>query len=211
MAVNATKSEALFSKTMKTPVGVLTLISNESALVAVWWGEEDPARAGRSLGGTRKRGTADAKASPGHTPRTLAVTEGRAVPVLKAAETQLREYFAGVRKSFDLPLDMRGTDFQKRVWRELQRIPYGETSSYAAIAKRIGRPQACRAVGAANGRNPISIIVPCHRVIGADGSLTGFGGGLEAKVLLLEHEARVAKRKAPGAQSGWLFAREEGR
>jgi len=224
---SGTKSMALFSKTMKTPVGVLTLISTESALVAVWWGEDDPARGGRSLKRAGKEERTGPEAARGRTPRAPAVTEGQAVPVLEAAETQLREYFAGVRKTFDLPLDMRGTDFQKRVWRELLHIPYGETSSYATIAERIGEPQACRAVGAANGRNPISIIVPCHRVIGADGSLTGFGGGLKAKAFLLEHEARIAGRKpaeekrigasrsarhkAPGAQSGWLFAHEEGR
>lgn len=102
---------------------------------------------------------------------------------------QLREYFAGQRKSFDLPLNLTGTEFQVRVLEELQRIPYGETVSYSDIAERIGRPTATRAVGAANGRNPIPIIVPCHRVIGRSGSLTGFGGGLETKAALLRLEA----------------------
>jgi methylated-DNA-[protein]-cysteine S-methyltransferase len=110
---------------------------------------------------------------------------------------QLEEYFAGRRRRFDLPLDLRGTDFQKRCWQELLKIPYGETRSYAAIARAIGNPAAVRAVGLANGQNPIAIIVPCHRVIGSDGSLTGYGGGLETKRKLLELE---------GALSGSLAA-----
>ncbi len=101
---------------------------------------------------------------------------------------QLRAYFAGERKQFDLPLEMEGTEFQLSVWRELQRIPYGETISYLELARRIGNPKAVRAVGLANGQNPIPIIVPCHRVIGSDGSLTGFGGGMENKRKLLELE-----------------------
>lgn len=101
---------------------------------------------------------------------------------------QLQAYFRGELKEFDLPLSMEGTDFQLRVWNELRAIPYGETISYAQLARRIGNPQAVRAVGAANGSNPIPIIVPCHRVIGSDGSLTGFGGGLSTKKRLLELE-----------------------
>jgi methylated-DNA-[protein]-cysteine S-methyltransferase len=106
------------------------------------------------------------------------------------AETvrQLTEYFAGTRREFDLPLRLAGTAFQQRVWRELTEIPYGETWSYGQLAKRINKPSASRAVGLANGRNPISILVPCHRVIGANGSLTGYGGGLERKQWLLAHE-----------------------
>jgi methylated-DNA-[protein]-cysteine S-methyltransferase len=106
-----------------------------------------------------------------------------------AACAQLKEYFAGKRKHFDLPLKLNGTEFQLQVLDELQRIPYGETTSYGDIANRIGRPKAVRAVGAANGRNPIPIIVPCHRVIGSNGSLTGFGGGLGTKQALLRLEA----------------------
>lgn len=105
------------------------------------------------------------------------------------ARQQLEEYFAGERTAFDLPLHLSGTDFQVQVLQELQRIPYGETTSYGDIAKRIGRPKAMRAVGAANGRNPIPIIVPCHRVIGSSGDLTGFGGGLDTKEALLRLEA----------------------
>jgi methylated-DNA-[protein]-cysteine S-methyltransferase len=103
--------------------------------------------------------------------------------------SQLTEYFAGGRRSFDLALEMRGNPFDQRVWRALREIPYGETVSYGEIARRIGEPSASRAVGVANARNPIAVIVPCHRVIGADGSLTGYGGGLERKRLLLDLEA----------------------
>jgi methylated-DNA-[protein]-cysteine S-methyltransferase len=112
----------------------------------------------------------------------------------RAVSRQLSEYFAGRRRSFDVQLDMRGTVFQRRVWRELQRVGYGETLSYGELAGRIGKVSAARAVGMANGRNPVAIIVPCHRVIGANGTLTGYGGGLERKRHLLELEARTARR-----------------
>jgi methylated-DNA-[protein]-cysteine S-methyltransferase len=105
---------------------------------------------------------------------------------------QLEEYFSGRRRHFDLPLDLHGTEFQKRCWRELLKIPYGETRSYAEIARAIGNPSAVRAVGLANGQNPIAIIVPCHRVIGSDGSLTGYGGGLDVKRRLLELEGALS-------------------
>jgi methylated-DNA-[protein]-cysteine S-methyltransferase len=114
----------------------------------------------------------------------------RASPVLGAAAAQLVEYFVGRRRTFDLPLAPRGTGFQEIVWRALTLIPYGETRSYGELARAIGRPAASRAVGAANGKNPISIIVPCHRVIASSGQLTGYAGGLAAKRWLLEHEAR---------------------
>lgn len=110
-------------------------------------------------------------------------------PVLVAAVAQLREYFAGVRTSFDVPLAPEGTAFQQAVWAQLRLIPYGQTASYGEIAARLGSPTASRAVGAANGRNPIAIIVPCHRVIGANGTLTGFAGGMECKRALLDLEA----------------------
>lgn len=109
-------------------------------------------------------------------------------PVLQAAAAQLAEYFAGTRRVFDLPLAPAGTDFQRAVWGELARIPWGETRSYGELARAVGRPRAARAVGAANGRNPLPVVLPCHRVIGADGALTGYTGGLERKrcLLLLE-------------------------
>jgi methylated-DNA-[protein]-cysteine S-methyltransferase len=106
-------------------------------------------------------------------------------------ERQLSEYFDGTRRSFELPLALAGSEFELRVWRALCEIPYGETTSYGAIARRIEAPGAARGVGVANGRNPIAVIVPCHRVIGADGTLTGYGGGLERKRLLLDLEAGV--------------------
>ena len=113
---------------------------------------------------------------------------------LGAARRQLIEYFAGARHDFDLPLAADGTPFQHRVWDALRRVPYGKTISYGELARRIGKPTASRAVGAANGRNPIAIVVPCHRVIGADGTLIGYGGGLPVKEALLALERRVAHR-----------------
>ena len=112
--------------------------------------------------------------------------------VIDAAARQIDEYFAGRRTTFDVPLAPGGTSFQRAVWEALRAIPFGRTTNYGAIALRIGSPTASRAVGAANGRNPIAIIVPCHRVVGADGRLVGFGGGVERKVRLLEHERRTA-------------------
>ncbi len=113
-------------------------------------------------------------------------------PINVEAVRQLRAYFAGELREFDLPLDLQGTDFQLRVWRQLERIPYGETRSYSQIAAAIGAPQAVRAVGAANGANPIPIVVPCHRVIGASGKLVGYGGGLPLKKRLLALEGALA-------------------
>lgn len=153
-------------KLLLTPVGELTLIAGEQGLAAVAWENERPSRI---------RASADLL-SPDH-------------PLLLQAAEQLTEYFVGERQRFELPLQPEGTLFQQQVWQALSEIPYAETRSYRDIATRIGRPNAVRAVGAANGRNPLSIIVPCHRVIGANGSLTGFAGGLEAKQLLLRLEA----------------------
>jgi len=126
---------------------------------------------------------------PGHAPRGLeqGVEDAGAEPLRRAAQ-QLAEYFGGVRRNFDLPLRLHGTDFQRRVWQVLMEIPYGETWTYGQLAKRIDNPKGFRAVGLANGCNPIAILVPCHRVIGADGSLTGYGGGVERKQWLLAHE-----------------------
>jgi methylated-DNA-[protein]-cysteine S-methyltransferase len=152
-------------KTIPSPVGRLTLVSCGDMLAAVLWEQDRPGRV--RLGELKESGT--------H-------------PVLVEAERQLQEYFAGERREFALPLDFRGTDFQCRVWQALRTIPYGETRSYGDIAGQIGSPKAVRAVGAANGKNPLSIIAPCHRVIGANGSLTGFAGGLDVKQRLLEME-----------------------
>lgn len=150
-----------------SPVGVLTLVADGDSLVAILWENDDPARV----------------------PLPPTVTAA-AHPVLVEAGRQLGEYFAGRRRAFDLPLRFRGTEFQRAVWAKLLAIPFGETSSYGAIARALGRPGAARAVGAANGRNPISIVAPCHRVIGANGALTGFAGGLAAKETLLALERR---------------------
>ena len=150
---------------LPSPVGKLKLVASDAGLAAILWENDREDRV--KLG---------------------AMTEQPDHPVLVEAVRQLSEYFAGTRRQFDLPLDFRGTDFQKSVWAALLTIPTGETRSYAEIAAQIGRPSACRAVGAANGKNPISIIAPCHRVIGSDGSLTGFAGGLEGKKYLLELE-----------------------
>jgi methylated-DNA-[protein]-cysteine S-methyltransferase len=160
-------SETIYYDDMQSPIGVLRLVADEHGLREVRFAE----------------------------PRHPRSTPGEWIPAsepLHSARTQLQDYFAGERVAFDLPLHPLGTPFQLSVWRELARIPYGVTASYGDIAKRIDNPAAVRAVGAANGRNPISIIVPCHRVIGSNGSLTGFGGGLPTKMFLLALEKQVA-------------------
>ncbi len=148
-----------------SPVGELTLVASDRGLVAILWPDDDPARVKLE---ERQRDPEQA--------------------ILVATAHQLTDYFEGNRRIFDLPLDMRGTDFQQQVWRALLTIPFGETRSYGQLASAIGRPTASRAVGAANGRNPLSIVAPCHRVIGGNGALTGFAGGMETKQWLLEHE-----------------------
>lgn len=155
-----------FYKLMPSPVGILKLIASDRGLAAVLWENEDPKRY-----------------------RLPDLLEEGSHPVLLETERQLTEYFAGKRKRFTVALDFVGTDFQKKVWTALVAIPFGETRSYGEIAREIGHPAAVRAVGAANGRNPVSIIAPCHRVIGANGKLTGFAGGLAAKAFLLKIEA----------------------
>jgi methylated-DNA-[protein]-cysteine S-methyltransferase len=120
-------------------------------------------------------------------------------PPLLELRQQLAQYFAGERREFALPLEPRGTEFERRVWQALMAIPYGETRSYAEVAAAIGRPSACRAVGRANGSNPIAVVIPCHRVIGSDGSLTGYGGGLPLKRLLLDLESGNGAASASGA------------
>lgn len=152
---------------MPSPVGELLLIANDNALIAILWGEDDAERV--------KMG---------------AISEDKTHPVLREAERQLTAYFNGDLTSFDLPLHFKGTQFQQDVWKALLSIPYGETRSYAQIAAQIGRPKAVRAVGMANSKNPISIIAPCHRVIGTNGTLTGYAGGLDKKICLLNLEAK---------------------
>ena len=155
-----------YLRTYSSPLGDLELESDGAALVRIRLPEE-----------TRP---ADADAVRRYDAEPFA-----------AAVAQLDEYFAGNRRTFDLPLAPAGTAFQKSVWRALLRIPYGRTTSYGALADKLGKPTACRAVGAANGRNPLPIVVPCHRVIGSNGRLTGYAGGLEAKQRLLELEGAL--------------------
>ena len=157
----------LVYKIIDSPVGKLKLVASDKGLVAILWENDNPRRV-----------------------RLGDLAEDGRHPILRETERQLEEYFAGKRKSFSLALDMRGTRFQNDVWEALLAIPFGETRSYGQLAKQLGNPKATRAVGAANGRNPISIIVPCHRVIGSSGKLTGFAGGLDTKAHLLELEAR---------------------
>jgi methylated-DNA-[protein]-cysteine S-methyltransferase len=150
---------------MASPVGLLKLVAHDTALVAVLWENEDPKRV-----------------------RLAELIEDKKHPILLETQKQLNEYFSGQRKVFDLPLDFEGTEFQEKVWQALLTIPFGETRSYKQIAEQIGNVKAVRAVGAANGKNPISIIAPCHRVVGANGKLVGFAGGLENKDILLKLE-----------------------
>jgi methylated-DNA-[protein]-cysteine S-methyltransferase len=161
----------LYETTMDSPVGTLTLVASEVGLRAVLWQIE---KANRVRLGPVEGDGADPRG------------------VLVKAVQQLDEYFAGTRTSFDLELDAVGSDFQKNAWTALRTIRFGETVSYGEQARRMGDARKARAVGAANGRNPISIIVPCHRVVGADGSLTGFAAGVDTKAWLLNHERRVS-------------------
>jgi len=153
-------------KHMSSPVGRLTLVATDYGLAAILWEHDRPGRVRLNVG-----------------------AEVNDHPVLVETERQLEEYFAGRRTQFALKLDAAGTAFQRQVWNALLTIPFGETRSYGQIARQIGSPSAVRAVGAANGRNPLSIVVPCHRVVGSTGALTGFAGGLDVKAHLLAFES----------------------
>jgi methylated-DNA-[protein]-cysteine S-methyltransferase len=159
---------SLCSLVVASPVGDLVVVASESGVRAVLWPEDDPGRAGLE----------------GVPP------SGDSTHLLRCAE-ELAGYFAGTRTSFEVTLDLRGTEFQLGVWRALRQVGYAERVSYRELAAAVGRPTAARAVGAAVGRNPVSVVLPCHRVVGADGSLTGFAGGLAAKTWLLGHELQV--------------------
>ena len=158
-----TAPDRLLYTTMDSPIGELLLLGDGQALHGLYMQQ-------------------------GRKPVRISPRWERSPTALRDVQVQMDEYFAGERTAFDAPLAMHGSEFEQRVWSALQEIPYGETASYGEIARRVGRPSAARAVGMANGRNPIAVIVPCHRVIGADGTLTGYGGGLERKRLLLELE-----------------------
>jgi len=164
-------------KMMDSPLGRLTLVATDAGLAAILWERDSVGRV-----------------------RLKIDTEDNTHPVLVETERQLKEYFAGRRQAFTIKLDLGGTAFQRKVWSALLTIPFGETRAYGQIARQIGRPRAVRAVGAANGRNPVAIITPCHRVIGSIGALTGFAGGLDAKAQLLALEG--AKIRGFSARSG---------
>jgi methylated-DNA-[protein]-cysteine S-methyltransferase len=155
----------LVYKLVSSPIGGLKLVASDRGLVAILWENDKPRRVRLT---------------------DLVLDENH--PMLKKTEEQLQEYFAGKRNTFSLSLDMRGTRFQNDVWQALLAIPFGETRSYGELASQLGNPRATRAVGAANGKNPVAIVVPCHRVIGSSGRLTGFAGGLDAKAHLLNLE-----------------------
>jgi methylated-DNA-[protein]-cysteine S-methyltransferase len=172
-----TKSPTTIATTMDSPIGELTLTADGGVLTGVHMHEQR------------------------HFPKIPAKFQRDDAGLAHVVE-QLDAYFAGELLDFDLPMEMHGTEFQRRVWVSLCEIPYGETISYGELARWVGNPKASRAVGLANGRNPVAIVVPCHRVIGADGSLTGYGGGLDRKVWLLEHEAaHRSKPTHPGGQA----------
>jgi len=158
-------------KVVDSPVGRLTLVATDEGLAGILWANDRPGRVQLPI-----------------------EAEDRSHPVLLETARQLEQYFAGRRQAFALPLDLAGTAFQRRVWGALLTIPFGETRSYREIARQIGKPAAVRAVGAANGRNPLSIVAPCHRVIGSSGTLTGFAGGLATKAHLLALEGVKTER-----------------
>jgi methylated-DNA-[protein]-cysteine S-methyltransferase len=157
-------------KRVQSPVGTLTVVASDEGLAAILWERDRPGRVKLDTG-----------REDGHH------------PVIAETKRQLDEYFAGRRQRFTVKLDVSGTPFQRKVWDALGTIPFGETRSYGQIAEQIGSPRAVRAVGAANGRNPVSIVTPCHRVVGSTGHLTGFAGGLERKAYLLALETRIAR------------------
>ncbi len=166
-------SDALMKLTIPSSVGPLFAFASDRGIRAIVFSDADPGRHG-VLGQV-----------------VPAFEGGVAHATLLALADQMREYFAGLRSEFDLPLDPRGTDFQLLAWQALRQIPFGQTRTYAAQARSIGKSSAYRAIGAANGRNPLAIVVPCHRVIGASGALTGFSGGLDRKRALLAHEGAL--------------------
>ena len=166
--MNTLPAGALAAAVIDTPVGPITIVAGDHGIRAILWPGDESNRV-----------------------RVHADSTDADHPVIVATMAQLEEYFAGEREEFDLPLDPIGTDFQRSAWSALRTIPYGTTVSYGEQAERMGDRRKARAVGAANGRNPISIVVPCHRVIGADGTLTGFAAGVETKAWLLDHERNV--------------------
>ncbi len=168
--------DTFVTASLESPVGPLTVLASATGLRALLWPNDVP--------GQRVAWPEATLDDPGH-------------PVIDATRTQLAEYFAGSRRVFALPLDLHGTPFQVNAWQALATIPFGTTTTYGDQARRLGDARWTRAVGAANGRNPVSIVLPCHRVVGSTGALTGFAGGLAAKRALLDHEVAVASGRGP--------------
>ncbi|MEY4220931.1 MAG: putative methylated-DNA-protein-cysteine methyltransferase [Actinomycetota bacterium] len=168
----ATRDVSYFSGVLTAPIGDVTVVASDLGVRYVMFAEDAHPKPLSNL---------DIHVNPQH-------------PVVKYTLDQLREYFDGARIAFDVPLDLHGTEFQVATWKSLAEIPFGKTISYGEQAASIGRPKAVRAVGGANGRNPVAIVLPCHRVIGANGSLTGFGGGIAVKQWLLQHERNLIAR-----------------
>jgi methylated-DNA-[protein]-cysteine S-methyltransferase len=162
----------LYVKRISTPIGEITIYANEQAVIGLYMGKDN-----------HEKSVKDRFKS----------AEEKNTPVLKTTEKEIKAYFAGKIRKFTVPVESTGTPFQEAVWRQLGKIGYGELKTYADIAASIGKPKASRAVGGAVGRNPVSIIIPCHRVIGSDATLTGFGGGLPAKKRLLETEGHLVR------------------
>jgi methylated-DNA-[protein]-cysteine S-methyltransferase len=177
-------------RTMASPVGDLVLTASETGLTGVYFPTSRHHLVVGSPSPVSPHSLTSSSAGP-HPLTPSPVGRGGTNDLLNRVEAQLNEYFAGSRTTFDLPLEPSGTDFQLSVWELLRKIPYGVTTSYGELARRLGEPKASRAVGAANGANPIPIIVPCHRVVGSKGELTGFGGGIDRKRWLLEHEGAL--------------------
>lgn len=177
---HASSRHELRTRSINSPIGGLRIVASANGVRAVLWPDDDVARVPSAE-------LPEPSTQPGAQSGEAAVER-----VLDAAHRQLEEYFAGERVEFDVSLDAVGTDFQQAAWEALRTIPFGETVSYGEQAARLGDRNKARAVGAANGKNPISIIVPCHRVVGSNGSLTGFAGGIDTKQWLLAHEQRVA-------------------
>lgn len=180
--MNRTRHQRHVYKQMESPVGRLTLVATDAGLAAIVWENDRPRRV-----------------------RLNVEAKDNEHPMLVEAERQLEEYFAGRRKQFALQLDPSGTAFQRKVWNALMTIPFGETRSYSEVATQIGHPSGARAVGAANGRNPLSVVAPCHRVVGATGALTGFAGGLDVKAQLLAFEG-AAVEKGDHRQPRWSIS-----
>jgi len=186
-------ADAYVTAAVDSPVGPLTVLASAAGLRAILWPNEVPGRRvawpDRTLDDLRSRplgplARSARSSAPDH-------------PVIDATRSQLAEYFAGTRRSFAVPLDLVGTPFQVTAWRALASIPYGTTTTYGDQARRLGDVRWARAVGAANSRNPLSIVLPCHRIVGSTGALTGFAGGLAAKRALLDHEVAVASGRGP--------------